>query len=512
MKKLLVILLFMLLQARVGYTQNSYDVTFATEFDDLISNISKGYEDELIAVRYKSYWAGIYDTADITRFTLYSFYNDLQDSLCWPVAFYRPDTNIFPQSVYFDSSSYFVFGGAVTNTGGPDSLLTRWEYMAKFNINKQLVWERFHPRTEELNSFLTSGYPKILKLISGNFLVITGLMRFGVPEYRWLLIEYSRDGDIITERLFSQYLTGDIESLTYNFDSTEILLHSTMGHIPGCNHLETAGRGAVILDTVSYDTVGGVCYYPDINIQYPYEAMFDHNGHLVLSGVTNIFDFDHNKMDEYIGTYMLNADFQVINSRLLTDKDRKTWVASRKSMDIDENGNIFVAGEVDWVADFFPQTYDYIYLSKMDSNLNVLTERYFGGDSFYRITSMVTTTDGGVALGGYKYDYTVNEWGDDDAFFIKTDADLWVNTPEYNSIPVHSALVYPNPGGETLHIRTTEKGSVFRLYNLSGQEILQTKINNLITEVDCNQLNKSIYVWKLFKNNRVIDRGKWIKL
>jgi len=99
-----------------------------------------------------------------------------------------------------------------------------------------------------------------------------------------------------------------------------------------------------------------------------------------------------------------------------------------------------------------------------------------------------------------------------DAFFIKTDVDLMVGTNETGSIPVHSALVYPNPGGETLHIRTTEKGSVFRLFNLSGQEILQTKINNLITEVDCNQLNKSIYVWKLYKNSREIDHGKWIEI
>ncbi len=181
-------------------------------------------------------------------------------------------------------------------------------------------------------------------------------------------------------------------------------------------------------------------------------------------------------------------------------------------MNIDENGNIFVVGEVDWSASFFPQTYDYIYLAKMDSNLNVLTERYLGGNSFYGVMTMIATTDGGMAIGGYKYDYTVNEWGDNDAFLIKTDPELWVNTPENYAIPVHSVLVYPNPGSSIMNIRTTEKGSILKLFDLSGQELLQTTITDLITEINCNRLIQGVYVWKLYKNSREIDRGKWIKL
>ena len=514
MKNLLILFIITLLSAVTVHAQNSYEVTFATEYEDVINEITKGYQDEFIVVRYKSYWAGIYDTAEIARFTLYSFYNNIEDSLCWPVAFYRPDTNIFPQKVYFDNNCYYVFGSAVTNTSGPDSLLTRWEYMARFDMNKQIVWEKLYPRPAELTGYLTSGGPRILKLISGNLLVLTGTSMVENPLYnRWLLREYSTGGNVLKERVFSHYLTGYVQSLTYSFDSTEILIHnSTGGHIPGCNNLETAGHGALILDTATYDTVGGVCYLPDINIHYPYEAMFDHNGHLILSGYTTIYDFDQHKFDEYIGTYILNSDFQVINSRLLTDKDRKTWFAYNEGMDIDENGNIFIAGEVDWVPDFFPQSYDYIYLAKMDSNLNVLTERYLGGDSFYGIMSMITTTDGGVALGGYKYDYTVNDWGDNDAFLIKTDADLMVGTNEHASIPVHSALVYPNPGTGTMNIRTTEKGGVLRLYNLSGKQMLQKKISDLITGIDCSTLTGGVYVWKLYKNNREIDYGKWIKL
>ncbi len=63
-----------------------------------------------------------------------------------------------------------------------------------------------------------------------------------------------------------------------------------------------------------------------------------------------------------------------------------------------------------------------------------------------------------------------------------------------------------------MNIRTTEKGSILKLFDLSGQELLQTTITDLITEINCNRLIQGVYVWKLYKNSREIDRGKWIKL
>ncbi len=511
MKRIVIIasLLFVIFQT--GHTQNTYQVLFASGLDDVVHYISKGDNGEYVVIKYKNYWGGMQDTSQVVQYKIYSFFNDLQDSLCWPVSFNRLDTTILPHIVYYDSSFYYVFGAAVFKTGQSDTSIIRNDYMAKFDSDKQIVWERFYPRSPEFNDYCNAFDMNILLLTSGNFFTVVGVPKIGSPEAEWLLREFTKNGEVVKTRVFSDYLSGYVQSLTYSFDSSEILIHSTTGRIPGCNNLYTAGRGAVILDTVSYDTVGGICYAPDINIEYPYEAAFDKNGHLLLAGNYWSFDFEHHVMKEYIAVSVLNSDFQVINSKILSDIDRRAWAGERKCMDIDANGNIYIAGVVDWVPDFWPTTYDYIYVAKLDSNLNLITERYFGGDLFYHVMSMLSTTDGGIILGGMQYDYTINNY-EQDAFVIKTNAGLWVGTPAGNTIPVHSALVYPNPGNGTFKIRTTEKGSLFMLYNLSGKLLLQTEIKDLVTQQDANRLANGVYVWKLFKNNREIDSGKWINI
>jgi len=489
--------------------QNSYKVLFASELYDAIYELSKGNDDEYNIIKYKNYFGGG-DTSSIFIADIYSFHNNLADSMHWPINFNRTDTIILPASILFDESYYIVAGGAVVRTN--DTIFTRYQYIAQVDLDKQLVWEYLYPRPQELVQYGSPGLQRILKLSSGNYLTVTMVMKLGGAIEKWLIQSYSTNGDTLQTRVFDDYLAGYIESLTYNYDSSEILVHATNAHIPGCNHLENAGRGAVILDTATYDTLGGICYEPNFHIQDPYEAMFNPTGNLVIAGETMIYDFDQQKMDEYFGVYILDSNYNVTNSTLLTDKDRKFKAGEYKCMDIKATGDIYLAGILDRNPVFFPQTYDYIYLAKLDSNLNILTERYFGGDAYYYVLNMLSTTDNGIIISGMQYDYMVNEWGDTDAFLIKTNADLLVNTNEINSIPVHSALVYPNPGNGKLNIRTTEKGSLFVLYTLSGKRIKQIRIENLITEADGSSLPGGVYVWELYKNNREIDHGKWIKL
>jgi hypothetical protein len=494
------------------YAQDTYKVKFVSEMNDFTSELSKGFNDEYNIIKTKNYWGGIYDTSSIVRKDIYSFHNNLADSTRWPVNFNRGDTTLFPSSILYDDSSYLVAGGAVVRTIGEDTVLKRYQHIARFGLNKQILWEHLYPRPQELEEYGSPGLQRILKLSSGNLLTVTRVSKLGGAIEKWLIQSYTPDGDTLQTRVFDDYLAGYIESLTYNNDSSEILVHATVGHIPGCDHLLNAGIGAVILDTISYDTLGGICYEPNFHILHPYEAMFNPDGHLIIAGLTMIYDFEAQKMDEYFGVYVLDTNYNVSNSTLLTDKDRKFKAAEFRCMDITANGDIYLAGILDRNPVFFPQTYNYIYLAKLDSNLNILTERIFGGDAYYYVLNMLTTTDGGIILSGKQYDYMVNDWGDHDAFVIKTNADLLVSTNEMNSIPVHPALVYPNPGNGKLKIRTNEKGSVFALYDLSGKMVKQLDIENRITETDCTSLPPGVYIWKLYKNKHEIDHGKWIKI
>jgi hypothetical protein len=495
------------------YAQDTYKILFASEMDDFISELSKGYNNEYNIITSKNYWGGIYDTSTVFRSKIYSFHNSLADSACWPVSFNHNDTTIFPASILFDNSTYLVAGSAVVrHINLEDTIYERYQYIASFDTNKQILWEYFYPRPQELIDYGSAGPHRILKLNSGNYLTLGRATKLGGSIEKWLIQSYTPDGDTLQTRVFDDYLAGYIESLTFNYDSSEILSHATYGHIPGCDHSENAGRGAVILDTITYDTLGGVCYEPNFHIQHPYESMFNPEGNLVISGETWIYDFEAQKMDEYFGVYVLDSNYNVINSTLLTDKDRKFKAAEDKCMDIKANGDIYLAGILDRNPVFFPQTYNYIYLAKLDSELNILTERIFGGDAYYYVLNMLTTADGGVIISGMQYDYMVNDWGDHDAFVIKTNADLLVSTNKMNSIPVNVAQVYPNPGSGKLNIRTAEKGSVFTLHSLSGKQVKQIRIEKLTTEIDCTSLPEGVYMWKLYNDKHEIDHGKWIKM
>ena len=512
MMKTRLITILIILLTHVSFSQNSYSVKFASELEDGIIDASKGDNDEYLLIKWKNYWGGIYDTASVFRSEIYSFGNNLADSTRWPFNFNRVDTAIFPSSILFDSNCYIVAGGATIRSGGDSVIFTRYQYIAKFDLGKQLVWEYLYPRPQELEQYGSPGLQKMMKLSTGNYFTITYVSELGGGKRKWLIQTYTPDGDTLQVRVFDNYLSGYLESLTYNYDSSEVLVHSTLGHIPGCNYLENAGIGAVILDTITYDTLGGICYEPNFHIENPYDAMLNPSDNLVIAGETWIYDWDELKIYEYFGVYVLDSNYNVINSTLLTDKDRKFKAGEFKCLDIKSNGDIYLAGIVDRNPTFFPETYNYIYLVRLDSTLNILTERYLGGDAYYWVLDMLSTTDGGILISGKQYDYIINEWGDLDAFVIKTDAGLWVNTYENSFLPVHSALVYPNPGSGTMNIRTTENRSMLKLYNLSGQQLLQTKITGLITEVDCHHLMSGVYIWKLFKNDREIDHGKWINI
>ncbi|MFA5418286.1 MAG: T9SS type A sorting domain-containing protein, partial [Bacteroidales bacterium] len=115
------------------------------------------------------------------------------------------------------------------------------------------------------------------------------------------------------------------------------------------------------------------------------------------------------------------------------------------------------------------------------------------------------------AVGGYQYDYLVNEENEGDPYIIKTDAGLWLDTPQINEENVHRALVYPNPGNSEFSVRTTIKKAVFNLFDVNGRLLLEEPITELTTTINTSALPDGVYIWSVTQQGLVSDRGKWIK-
>ena len=517
MKKLLILLYFIFFLLLTGelWAQSSYTINFSGKHNDIIARLIKGSENEFVAIRY--YYFADNDTNKFSHSYIYSLdYQNKNDSIKWPVNFEREDTTIVPRAILFDSNCYIVTGSA-QKIDANDSVVKRLDFFAKYDLDKNTVWEKFYERPDPLKNLADLYYNnKLMKLSAGKYLYSCRLWRTDEPTKRVLLRSFNSEGGLLNTKYFSPDLSGNINAMTYNIDSSAVLLHMLGQIIPCCNHLYNGGIGALVLDTATLDTIGGICYMQNFRIDEPYDAKLDGFGYLILAGVSDIFNFNTHKFNEYLGVYKLdesyvNPDFQPVKHNYLTNKDTTYLAGMLDCMDINSNGEIFIAGVVNNTIGPWSNTYDKIYVVKLDNNLTLLKEQYYGGDAFYKVLSMTGLDDGGIAISGIKYDYLVNNF-EEDGFIIKTDVNLLVNTQQNNAIPVHSALVYPNPGNENLYVRTTEKGSVFMLYNLSGNLIKQIAIKQHVTELDCSLVAKGVYVWKLFKDNREIDYGKWIKI
>ena len=72
--------------------------------------------------------------------------------------------------------------------------------------------------------------------------------------------------------------------------------------------------------------------------------------------------------------------------------------------------------------------------------------------------------------------------------------------------------VYPNPGGNTLNIRTGLQNAHVEVYDMNGKLIHNQKITETTTSINAENWASGSYVWKVVSNGKEAETGKWIKL
>jgi len=74
-------------------------------------------------------------------------------------------------------------------------------------------------------------------------------------------------------------------------------------------------------------------------------------------------------------------------------------------------------------------------------------------------------------------------------------------------------LVYPNPASNQLFIQTglNLANSVFNIYNLAGEIVLQQQINSKTDVINISCLISGVYIYKIEQDNKIIDTGKFVK-
>lgn len=497
------------------FSQSSYNILFnSSEFDEVIWFVydDKPNNEQIVLLNYECEG---FDSVCITRQKIYSISN-YGDTLRWPFADRRNDTTFLVNSLIRDENGdYFMTGLAYSENSGP--LRKAFDYYSKWNSNHEIIWESFHLRPPDFNPYMASDGIKILELINSNYLVgMTVTTVDTIMDIRYYFVEVDpMDGNVAKEKVLDLGGSSELQSLTYNLDSTEIILHSSRIYMRDCNRNT---EGAVFLDPMTYDTLDTYCYNRDDDdplkywcVTTPYNAKVSKEGTLIVAGTGDCINATNRFIEHYLFAYKYDASFNLLDRKFLTNKDTIIDASWYESLDINDDNEILLAGNHDRQIGPWSSHYDYIYLAKLDQNLELISERYLGGDAYYTTYSMTATSDGGMVVAGTRFDYLINDF-ERDAFVIKTNGDLWVGEQENTSIPVHSAIAYPNPGNSQVSLRTTEYPAIVEMYDVYGNLRLVKHIDQLNTVINTTHLSDGLFTWVLKKNHIIIDKGKWIKM
>jgi hypothetical protein len=134
------------------------------------------------------------------------------------------------------------------------------------------------------------------------------------------------------------------------------------------------------------------------------------------------------------------------------------------SIDTATNG-YFLAGQSD-----VSSSNDDFFLSKLDTNYNLLWTQTFGGSQRELFGFMKTTSDGGAVMVGSTNSFGAGEY---DVYLVKTDDNGFLTGQNIISIAQNSISISPNPFSQTTIIKTEKNFSnaALILYNSLGQVV-----------------------------------------
>jgi len=210
----------------------------------------------------------------------------------------------------------------------------------------------------------------------------------------------------------------------------------------------------------------------------------------------------------------LNENNDCNKISIIGNNDTIDFAGMVQSMDFIYPDKIFVGGTSNFsLGGVFSQQNSWYALSNFDSALNLNWTRYYGGDAYYQLQSVVATQDGGAMLDGTKYDYPTQSY-QLDIYLVKVNEDgVLTNNDHILQPPVHDAIVYPNPGSGYLIIESGSQisGAEFRMTSTDGKQVLAKTLYERKTTMDTQFLPPGIYVWQILFNQRIIEAGKRIK-
>ena len=236
-------------------------------------------------------------------------------------------------------------------------------------------------------------------------------------------------------------------------------------------------------------------------------------GSLVMSDSTLLVVGDQLVLNWLLTLVLVNENAQVIESRTFR-RDSLMKELPAFSQPLSRFGNNIFLGATSnydhWGAQY--SNYDsWFHLIKMDENLIIHWEKWYGGDAYYFLNSVLGTSDGGCLMVGTKHPHGSPSLIRG-SHFIKVDANGNVQWTQNVEIPEWSYKVYPNPTQSVFNIENNEMDiQSVELFDISGKLLNSVQdCNNTTISIDLSSFPQGVYLAKV-KSSKGIRTEKVVR-
>jgi len=398
------------------------------------------------------------------------------------------------QIIPCDDGNYFAIG---TWQYSPDEMNI---WLMKMNENLEVLWEK---------KFSTNCYELDIALglvdHSSN-LILYGNGRFGsLSDNALVVIRCNQTGDSINEvRLTQTSHYAMVYEMAEKPDSSGFYLL-----IGGRFQVNTNSWGQILkLDTtlnlVDIDSIPGQLFHYH-NILILGNKLFITGSRPYLAAYP---------FTVKLGFLQLDTAYQIQREHYSGPDDTVSYPGYIHNLSMIDTSYFYYGGTLnqDNNAIFSPKKTWYM-LGKYDAGLNLIWQKFYGGNSNYGLWSLNVTIDGGCLLAGSAYDYVTQD-NERDICILKVDSGGIITGDSGDSQKlIHDAVVYPNPGSDQLTVRSGPQvsGAVMQVTEISGHQVYQTTLSDNLTVIEAESWLSGTYIWQIIYQDQVIESGKWIK-
>ena len=212
------------------------------------------------------------------------------------------------------------------------------------------------------------------------------------------------------------------------------------------------------------------------------------------------------------GVTIVDTAGTIINEYYWGRPDTMFNPAGFRSMDI-FNDFIFYAGTYNIIWPGLPTNNTWIVLNKLDMDLNLVWQKFIGGNNFfYSLLSIKINDNGYCLLSGRFVDY-LNQENPAAIFLAKIGPNGEFLSKENIPKDVMEVKLYPNPGNNyfMIDVNLPETKANLQLFDMQGKLCGSYNITNGNNRINTAMLKAGTYVLNIVENNKIVLSTKWVK-